>query len=221
MHYLFFGGDRLPSHIKLLSNEATANFEALGSSRFFLTPDKRMLAKISTDKWSKHEKPVKWLLQDYIEDRLFLQTNARMEYRYLNLLRQTGLLTPQLFGWGISFHPASTWASLLLIEYMPNTQPGRAYFEALGEADKYQFLQNLAEQLAKLVKLGYVPRDLHYNNLLINQSGETVWIDTHLRALRKKQKDCKSTLSSYLSSRKLLGQEYKDTLIDMTCNFLR
>ncbi|MCT7654755.1 hypothetical protein MBH78_08150 [Oceanimonas sp. NS1] len=72
----------------------TAQFEAAGSSRFYLSEDGAILGKVCTDKYSRHQQPVKWLLHDYLEKRWLLQTDAAKEYRSLRVLQRAGLRTP-------------------------------------------------------------------------------------------------------------------------------
>ncbi|UYG01942.1 hypothetical protein OCT51_12070 [Halomonas sp. LR3S48] len=209
-HYLVFHNRDLPDELALLSTTTTEAFESIGSSRFFLSTDHRILAKVVPDKFNHRQTPLKWLLQDYIERRWLAQSDGRMEYLSLQVLRRAGLNTPRCHGWGLSVNPANRNASLLLMEHINDARPGGEVFDNLDEAGRLAFLTRLCQEVALLARAGYVHRDLHYNNLLVNNAGKIYWIDAHVRRLPTKRTDQWSALARSLSVSKLRGSIYHE-----------
>ncbi|MDI5920879.1 lipopolysaccharide kinase InaA family protein [Halomonas sp. LR5S13] len=207
--YLVFQPDGLPDRLSLASTTTTAAFEAVGSSHFFLSADRQILAKVVPDKFLKREAPLKWLLRDYLEKRWLAQSDARKEFLNLRILRRAGLRTPHCHGWGISLNPGNRNASLLLMEHMQAARPGGEVFDALDEDGRQAFLERFCREVMQLARAGYVHRDLHYNNLLIDQHENIVWIDAHLRRLPTKGADQWPALKKSLTVNKLRGEAYR------------
>jgi tRNA A-37 threonylcarbamoyl transferase component Bud32 len=179
--YLVFHPNGLPDRLQLSSTSTTQAFEAVGSSRFYVSEDQRILAKVVPDKFFKRRSPLKWLLRDYLEKRWLLQSAARKEYLSLLILRRAGLQTPNCLGWGLSLNPGNRNASLLLMEHVQDTRPGGEVFDALDEEGRLVFLERFCGEVMQLARAGYVHRDLHYNNLLIASNDDILWIDAHVR----------------------------------------
>ncbi|ERS82350.1 lipopolysaccharide kinase InaA family protein [Halomonas sp. PBN3] len=207
--YLVFQAVGLPARLALANTASTQEFEAVGSSRFFLSRDGNVLAKVVPDKFERRRRPVQWLLRDYLEKRWLGQCDARKEYFSLRVLRQAGLTTPRCHGWGISLNPGNRNASLLLMEHVRDAKPGGEVFDGLDEAGRLRFLDRFCAEVAKLARFGYVHRDLHYNNLLVRDDGSLVWIDAHVRRLPKKGADQWPALQRSLTMNKLRGERYR------------
>ncbi|QOR39027.1 hypothetical protein HNO52_11235 [Billgrantia diversa] len=207
--YLVFHANDLPERLSLASTATTQEFEAIGSSRFFLSRDGHLLAKVVPDKFRKRQAPMKWLLRDYLEKRWLGQCAARKEFRSLRILRRAGLATPRCHGWGISLNPGNRNGSLLLMERVSHARPGGEVFDAMSEAERIAFLERFCAEVAQLARFGYVHRDLHYNNLLISAEGKLLWIDTHVRRLPTKSADQWLALENSLTVNKLRGERYR------------
>ncbi|MBS9402927.1 hypothetical protein KG088_04740 [Halomonas sp. TRM85114] len=208
--YLVFHPNRLPDRLALQSTTTTKMFESIGSSRFFVSRNQRILAKVVPDKFSKACSPIKWFLHDYLEKRWLGQSDARKEYLSLNILRRAGLQTPDCLGWGLSLNPGNRNASLLLMEHVQDTRSGGEVFDALDEEARLTFLEQLCREVMQLARAGYVHRDLHYNNLLIASNGDILWIDTHVRPLPTKSTDQWPALKKSLTVNKLRGEKYRN-----------
>nr|WP_282103402.1 lipopolysaccharide kinase InaA family protein [Halomonas getboli] len=206
--YLVFHANGLPAQLRLASTSTTAAFEAVGSSRFYLSQDGQILAKVVPDKFAKRKAPVSWFRRDYLEKRWLLQSDARKEFLSLRVLQRAGLTTPHCHGWGLSLNPANRNASLLLMEHRQDARPGGEVFDALDEAGRERFLERFCEEVALLARAGFVHRDLHYNNLLVDDDGNLIWIDAHVRRLPRKKADQWPALEQSLSANKLRGQVY-------------
>lgn len=207
--YLVFHADGLPSRLRLASTTTTAAFEAVASSRFYLSEDGSILAKVVPDKFAKRREPLNWLARDYLEKRWLLQSDARKEFLSLRVLHRTGLATPRCHGWGLSLNPANRNASLLLMEHKQAARPGGEVFDALDEAGRRRFLERFCNDIAILARAGYVHRDLHYNNLLVDADERLIWIDTHIRRLPRKRADQWPALMKSLTVNKLRGDVYR------------
>ncbi|MFC3285792.1 lipopolysaccharide kinase InaA family protein [Litchfieldella rifensis] len=207
--YLVFQPWRLPDRLRLASTTTTQEFEQHASSRFYVSDDQALLAKVVPDKFDKRRQPFNWFARDYLEKRWLLQTDAHKEFRSLRILRKAGLRTPTCHGWGLSLNPRNRNASLLLMEYLPTARPGGDYFESLDEAGKRRFLERFVGEVIQLARSGFVHRDLHYNNLLVTASDEIVWIDAHVRPLPAKASAQWHALAQTLTINKLRGETYR------------
>ncbi|RTQ98701.1 lipopolysaccharide kinase InaA family protein [Halomonas nitroreducens] len=207
--YLVFHPSALPGELRLASTKTTAAFEAVASSRFYLSEDGRLLAKVVPDKFHKRHRPLGWVWRDYLEKRCLLQSDARKEYLSLRILQDAGLATPHCHGWGVSLNPCNRNASLLLLEHVADARMGGEVFDALGEAERGRFLERLCNEVALLARAGYAHRDLHYNNLLVKADGRLVWIDAHVRRLPTKRADQWPALERSLTVNKLRGERYR------------
>lgn len=208
--YLVFHADGLPTRLRLASTSTTASFEAVGSSRFYLSADERILAKVVPDKFDRRRAPLAWACRDYLEKRWLLQSDARKEFLSLRILRRAGLATPRCHGWGVSLNPGNRNASLLLMEHLADAKPGGEVFDALDEGGRRRFLERFCAEVARLAHAGYVHRDLHYNNLLVGAGGRILWIDAHVRRLPRRRQACWPAIRGALTANKLRGEAYRD-----------
>lgn len=210
--YLVFHASGLPDRLALESTTSTLEFEAIGSSQFFVSRDGTLLAKVVPDKFRKMQAPLKWLLRDYLEKRWLGQCAARKEYTSLKILKRAGLATPRCHGWGISLNPGNSNASLLLTELIHDARPGGEVFDEMNEPDRLDFLERFCTEVVQLARHGYVHRDLHYNNLLIRQDNKIIWIDTNVRKIRDKRNETSNAVIAGLSESKLRGADYLETV---------
>lgn len=207
--YAIFLSNGISDDLTFVSNSITEKCESLGSSRFYLSEDGYILGKVTSDKYSRINNPIKWLLHDYMEKRLLLQADAAKEYRSLMILRRSGLRTPRCYGWGISFQPGNSGGSLLLMEHVQDARPGGDVFDTMTEAERLVFLNRFSQEVALLAKAGFVHRDLHYNNLLLDRNDEIIWIDAHVRRLPRKKSLHWSAIRHSLAIDKLRGEDYR------------
>lgn len=210
--YLVFHARDLPDRLALASTTTTAQFESIGSSRFFTSCDGNLVAKVVPDKYSRWRAPMKWLLRDYLEKRWLGQCDAREEYESLLILRQAGLATPRCHGWGVSLNPGNSNASMLLTGFVHDARPGGEVFDEMNEPDRLAFLERFCTEVAQLARHGYVHRDLHYNNLLIRQDHKIVWIDANVRKIRDTRNETWNAVRAGLSESKLRGANYLETV---------
>ncbi|MBS8269946.1 hypothetical protein DYI26_14615 [Halomonas litopenaei] len=213
--YLMFHTRELPERLALSQTTTTAAFEAVGSSRFFVSQDGRILAKVVPDKFSKTLEPFKWLARDYLEKRWLAQSDARKEYLSMRILKRAGLRTPRFHGWGLSLNPLNRNASLLLMERVQDATAGEALFlEREDESARIALLETIGKDVLRLARAGYLHRDLHLNNLLVTPAGTLIWIDAHLRPMPSNPRRHLGALLSSLSTRKLQGERYRTWLAD-------
>lgn len=197
--YLLFQAQHLPDPLILTSNSTTQAFESMASSRFFVSPNGGLLAKVVPDKFDRRQRPGKWLLRDYVEKRWLGQSDARKEYRCARLLQRIGLNTPRYYGWGVSLNPANRGASLLLMEYITDARLGGEAFQTMDEPARLRFIERLCGEVARVARHGYAVRDLHYNNFMLRENadntGALIWLDTHLRGLPRHPSSRRAVLS--------------------------
>ncbi|RQW70861.1 hypothetical protein EBB56_11915 [Halomonas sp. YLB-10] len=203
--YLMFHTRELPERLALSQTTTTAAFEAVGSSRFFVSQDGRILAKVVPDKFSKTLEPFKWLTRDYLEKRWLGQSDARKEYLSMRILKQAGLRTPRFHGWGLSLNPLNRNASLLLMERVSGATTAGDVFDQLSRPQQKSFLDKFSKEVAQLARAGFVHRDLHFNNLLIDKQGDFTWVDAHVRPLPRQTAKRWRLLEDSLTPNKLRG----------------
>lgn len=199
--------------LTLISGQQTRAFEAVASSRFFLTHDSGTLAKVVSDKYRKRRAPLRWLARDYLEKRLLGQADACKEYRSLQVLRRAGLATPRCYGVGIALNPLNHYASLLLMEHITTAKLGGEAFAVMQDGERTAFLERFCHEIIQLARSGYVHRDLHYNNLLINPKGQLIWIDAHVRRLPRQKIQQWSAILAMLKADKLNGEVNRQWII--------
>lgn len=207
--YAIFFSNGISDDLNFISNSTTEKCELLGSSRFYISEDGCILGKVTSDKYSRTNHPIKWLLHDYMEKRLLLQADAAKEYRSLMTLRRAGLRTPRCYGWGVSFQPGNSGGSLLLMEHVQGARPGGDVFDTMTEAERLVFLSRFSQEVALLAKAGFVHRDLHYNNLLLDGNDNIIWIDAHVRRLPRRKSLHWSAIHHSLTVDKLRGENYR------------
>ncbi|MBY6208234.1 MULTISPECIES: lipopolysaccharide kinase InaA family protein [Halomonas] len=219
--YLMFHTQGLPERLALSQTTTTEAFEAVGSSRFFVSEDGRILAKVVPDKFSKTLEPFKWLTRDYLEKRWLAQSDARKEYLSMRILDNAGLTTPRCHGWGVSLNPGNRNASLLLMERVEGAVSGGDAFEAFTPSQRADFLDRFSREVAQLAEAGFVHRDLHFNNLLIAPSGALVWVDAHVRRLpRQAQRKWRAIASSFTAG-KLRGEDNRAEVASRVADHLK
>lgn len=206
--YLLTHSRDLPEPLQLNATSTTEAFESVASSRFFLSADDELLAKVVPDKFDRSHHTLKWLGRDYLEKRWLFQLDARKEYRCGRILQRMGLTTPRYYGWGISLNPLNRNASLLLMEHIREARAGGEVFERLDEQQRFVFLDTLCQEIAHIARHGYALRDLHFNNLLMADNGKLIWIDTHLRKLPAQTNQRWPVIKRSLNPHKLGGDIY-------------
>lgn len=206
--YLVFQPYDLPSEMTLTSSAQTAAFEAMASSRFYMSLDGQVIAKVVPDKFSRRNMPLKWWLRDYLEKRWLGQSDAHKEYASLKILHRAGLYTPRCYGWGISLSGCNANASLLLMEHVQDSYPGEQVFRAMSEPQRLDFLELFCQEVAQLARFGYVHRDLHYNNVLVTPTNKLIWIDAHVRRMPRNAAGKQAALALSLTPDKLGGDAY-------------
>lgn len=204
-----------PRHaIRLEGNAAMQRLESIGSSRFYLEPVSQTLFKFARDKYAWHRQPVKWLTRDILENRLLAGGDAIKEWRSNRTLRRAGLDVVECRGVGIALNPFNSLGSVYAMAYLPGARSGEAYFKALDEFRRRDFVEKLCREVIQLADHGYYHRDLHYGNFLVDGKDEFIWIDTHVRRLPKSPDKRRNCLESMLSARKLQGAAYRDLVRD-------
>jgi len=209
--YIFHNEEHIQTRLKLYTSNKTEEMNSLGSSLFYMG-DRNILVKMAPDKYKKRLNPLKWFFRDYLEKRLLLQFDARKEFKSLNILKKAGLKVPKCYGWGGSLNPFNSSGSVFIMGYLEHAVSGGKYFESLDEHQRYDFLDRLSVELSKLVDIGYYNRDLHYDNMMISDQGEIIWIDTHVKALPLDKENRWGVLNLTLVPSKLAGERYSNYL---------
>ncbi|WP_051234065.1 hypothetical protein [Halomonas halocynthiae] len=211
--YLLAHDHELSGSLELSATSTTDVFESVASSRFFLSKNNKILAKVVPDKFNRTHQTLKWLGRDYMEKRWLFQFDARKEYHCGRILQRLGLSTPQYYGWGVSLNPFNPNASLLLMEHLQHARPSSEVFATLDHQQRLAFLNTLCQDIAQIVRHGYTLRDLHYNNLLVANDNKLIWIDTHLRRLPQHPSKRWAAIKRSMSASKLGGDIYRQHVL--------
>ena len=166
-------------------------------------------------KYNAKQQFVRWFMRDFLRRVFILGLDARRESKGYKIARLAGLRTPELYFWGMPLSPFENIISFLVIEYRVDITPGLKYFRSLSDDEKSEFIIKLANEAVVLAKYGYVHRDFHLNNFLVEESGRIIWIDTHFRKLSINNKKKWRQLVSSLNEAKLDGESNKEIILSI------
>ncbi|WP_277811532.1 hypothetical protein [Chromohalobacter canadensis] len=197
------------SRLTLSQPGTTRQMEAVGSSRFFLDAASNTLFKLVADKYTVRRHPIKWWIRDILEKRLLGGFDALKEWRANACIRRAGLRAIECRGVGVALNPFNPLGSLLAMEHLGRGESGADYFRRQEEEARLAFLQRVCDDAVALIRHGYYHRDFHYGNLLLDDAGEIVWIDTHVKRLPQDARQRRQTIVAMLSPTKLQGERYR------------
>ncbi|MBP5979609.1 MAG: hypothetical protein KA748_05350 [Halomonas sp.] len=183
--------------------------DSQSSSHFYVQAQSGTLFKLVRDKYSPKENFWRWLGRDIISKRLTGSYDARKEFTSRRILEQLGQHTVDVRGYGVALNFFNPLGSLYAMEHMQNCMTGSAYFEMLDEAGRYTFIETLSLQIIQLAKAGYYHRDLHLDNLLMDDQQQLIWIDTHIKALPASSKKRAALLESMLTNSRIERVAYR------------
>lgn len=183
------------------------------SSELYLSSGKDFLMKMEKDKYSAKNHFFRWFFRDFLKRIFFIGSDAKREYKGYRIAQSAGLSTPKLYSWGVSLSPFNKFYAFIMIDNELKSTPGLVYVRSLSESDKVNFFIRLANEVVILAKCGYVHRDFHLNNFLIDESGKILWIDTHFKKLSKFKDKRWEQLVSSLNDDKLGGVENKNIIL--------
>lgn len=186
------------------------------SSSLYLSKNSKLLLKVEKIKYKARVSFFNWFFRDLMRRFFVFGVDAKREFNGYRIVKSIGLNTPILYCWGMPLSLFSDTISFILIEYRNDTIMGSDYFNKLTEDRKKIFVKKLGSEALSLATMrGYIHRDFHLNNFLVDNCGEIVWIDIHLRKLSiSKKKRWKQIVNSFNSS-KVGGEEYKNILISL------
>ncbi|MFG6667837.1 hypothetical protein ACGK9R_12065 [Halomonas sp. HNIBRBA4712] len=182
------------------------------SSHFFFQAQSSTLFKLVRDKYSPKEHFWRWLGRDIISKRLTGSYDAYKEFASRRILQQLGQNTVDVRCYGVALNFLNPLGSLYAMERLENCVTGSAHFETLSETERTVFIDTLAAQVVELARAGYYHRDLHLDNLLVDDQGRLVWIDTHVKALPTSAKKRAALLDNMLTNSRISDAAYRTRL---------
>lgn len=180
------------------------------ASDLYLSVNKRYLLKVQRCKYSLNKSFIKWVLRDFFKKFTILNLDARREFKGYKLVNRAGLKTPKMYCWGSSLSPLSSIVSFMIVEYKQDVVCGFSYFNSLQESERINFITKLSYEASLLAQQGYIHRDFHLSNFLVDGLGEIFWIDVHLRKLSTNKKKRREQIANSLVSHHLGGERYKE-----------
>ncbi|WP_136067777.1 lipopolysaccharide kinase InaA family protein [Modicisalibacter radicis] len=199
----------LPTRASLSHPPAMATLERIGSSAFYLDETGGSLYKLVRDKYDWRQQSAKWLFRDLLDKRLSGRSAAAREYRSNRIIRRAGLRTIACRAYGVAVNPGNPLGSLYVMEYLDGARSGERHFLEQDEAGRRDFLRRMCDEALRLIAHGYVHRDFHFGNVLVDAQGELIWIDTHVRRLPRALARRQACLEAMLSPTKLQGETYR------------
>ncbi|MGL5936255.1 MAG: hypothetical protein ACRCZI_11615, partial [Cetobacterium sp.] len=134
------------------------------------------------------------------------------EWRANKVLCQNSIRTVEYIDAGISINPCCKHSSYLVMKYIENVKYGKGFFINSNEEGRGLMLEQIAIDLSLIIKIGYVPRDIHLDNFLVDEDGKIIWIDTHLKKIPLFFKQNK--INKCLSYDKFYDVKYRDILYE-------
>lgn len=196
----------------LHSLESIPALDSQSNSHFYLQAPSGTLFKLVQDKYSPKEHFWRWLGRDIISKRLAGSYDARKEFTSRRVLKQLGQHTVDVRCYGVALNLMNPLGSLYAMEHMENCVPGSTYFETLDEAGRDRFIEMLSQQVIELAKAGYYHRDLHLDNLLMDDQKRLIWIDTHIKALPSSSKKRAALLTNMVTNSRIERATYRAQL---------
>lgn len=185
------------------------------ASDLYLSVNKRYLLKVQKCKYSFNNEFIKWTLRDLFKKFTILNLDARREFKGYKLVNRAGLKTPKMYCWGSSLSPLSSIVSFMIIEYKQDVVCGFSYFNSLQKSERINFITKLSYEASMLAQQGYIHRDFHLSNFLVDDLGEIFWIDVHLRKLSTNKKKRREQIVNSLASHHLGGARYKEIVYNI------
>lgn len=201
----------------LQQDEVTHRLEQIGSSRFYRLSD-GSICKLQQDRYAPGS--WRWLTKEILERRLFLRASGIREWRCNRKLASLGLRTVPIYAVAIACNPCNPLGNLLIMPWLENMRSGKEYFSDASEAERHALLERLAHDVALAARHGYGHRDLHLGNMMIDNEGSILWIDTHLRSLSRFPSRRRQQLCATFHDEKLFGPHYKLILQKITLALL-
>lgn len=207
--YLIRNLASLPARASLSHPPAMATLERIGSSAFYLDETGGSLYKLVGDKYDWRRQTAKWLLRDLLDKRLSGRFAAAREYRSNRIIRRAGLKTIACRAYGVAVNPCNPLGSLYAMQYLDEARSGERHFLEQDETGRHDFLRRMCDEALRLIAHGYVHRDFHFGNVLVDSQGGLIWIDTHVRRLPRTRARRQACLEAMLSPTKLQGDKYR------------
>lgn len=212
--YLIRNLASLPVKTSLSHPAAMATLEQIGSSAFYLDETGGSLYKLVRDKYDWRKRTGKWLFRDLLDKRLSGRFAAAREYRSNRIIRRAGLKTISCRAYGVAVNPCNPLGSLYAMQYLDEARSGERHFLEQDEVGRRDFLLRMCDEALQLIAHGYVHRDFHFGNVLVDTQGALIWIDTHIRRLPRAHAQRQACLEAMLIPTKLKGEKYRQLALE-------
>lgn len=152
------------------------------SGELYLDDERSFVFKFERCKYSLFKSPIRWFFRDLFRKVFFLNLGSRSEIRSYLHVNSIGLKTPKVYSWGVFLNPLSDLSSFIIVEFKGDCISVREFLSRSAEDQKERIIVNLFEQIFVLSESGYIHKDCHLDNFLVDcKTGEIFWIDVHLK----------------------------------------
>ena len=158
------------------------------AGHFYLNKENALL-KIEPCKYQLKNNFIKWLGRDLLKKIFLTNLALRQEAKGYRIVQALGISTPKLYGWGCVLGMSSPYLSFIIISYENNAMLLSDYYNSAPCLEQDKIIKKLAKELKCLAYNGYLHRDVHLNNFLIDKTkSKLIWIDVNLKKLPKSSK---------------------------------
>lgn len=114
--------------------------------------------------------------------RKYVACQARREWQAARILSGLGIRSPRVYAYGFTVGPRAPFESLSIMDYLQAHVPLRDLLEIECDPRRREaILRRVALDLGTIFANGYVHKDPHFENVLIDHRDRPVWIDSELR----------------------------------------
>ena len=151
---------------------------------------------------------------DYI--RRYFNSQAKREYMGAVKLQNTGINTPDMYGYGFNVNPFQKADSILLMEYIAGESLLSFFQTSTDTIHRKEILKSAAEDLAKMHLNGLHHKDTNLGNIILFKK-RLYWIDNDIMELNFSTDDRKhifNALKRMVGKREYLSNEEISYFID-------
>jgi hypothetical protein len=176
--------------MRIDGSHSTKLASAVPRRQFGVYHDLNAVVKAKKQKYSPSRRPLSWFFRCTIRDRILLQCESCKERTGSKRIETAGLNVAQNHGWGVSINPFNETLCLNFLSFVEGKTVAEA-FKELDEPYRQKVLENIADCLVKCIKNRFAIKDPHFRNIIIQEDGTLIWLDTETKRTFSRKKAIK------------------------------